>query len=121
MFLTGQLGRSGFGTFELGKPRSSFRGAVVTFAFAAEGQTNLVSFEGAHDPTIQEGAFRADCSSDASFLFQHIIAGFFTTAGSCTAVFISGDGAVAITCLVNGTTVATDPFSGLLFDAPYSY
>lgn len=122
MFITGQLGRSGFGKLELGKPRSLVGvGRVVTFSFAAEGKTNLVSFEAAHDPTVQEGTFNTDCSSSATFLMQHVVACFFTTAGSCTAVFISGDGAVAITCLVNGTTIATNPFAGFLFDAPYSY
>lgn len=121
MFMTGQLGRSGFGKFELGKPLSTFRGETILGEFSCAIAFDPVTFEAAHAPTVQEGSFSAAIHTTCAWTPSHSIAGVFSCSFAFTAVFISGDGAVAITCLVNGATIATNPFAGFLFDAPYSY
>lgn len=121
MFITGQLGRSGFGKFELGKPLSTFRGETVLGSFSCAVKFDPVAFEASHDPAIQNGAFSCDIHTTCAWVPSHSIAGVFSCSFAFTAVFISGDGAVAITCLVNGATIMTNPFAGFLFDAPYSY
>lgn len=141
MKLNGILGRSSLGTFELGKPYPARSGstlegsvsadgsATCTFdattpiegRFQADGTTPLVAWEASHDPGAIEFSFHAAGHSTCVFDGLVTVVGLFHADGICTVVWISGDGAVAITCLVNGTTVETHPFPTDLFDAPMSY
>ncbi len=124
MIIVGQLGRGMIGGFELGKPRdrSSLRGETILGTFACESSITNVTFEGNHGATVQLGSFECDIVESCGFVGVHKIRALFhCDFGITSVVWVSGTGAVAITCLVSGQTIMSTPFATFLFDAPYSY
>lgn len=124
MIIVGQLGRGAIGGFELGKPRdrSSVRGETILGTFACESAITNVTFGSNHGATVQQGSFECDIIETCSFTGRFKIRALFhCDFGITSVVFISGTGAVAITCLVSGQTVVSTPLATFLFDAPYSY
>jgi hypothetical protein len=128
MLISGKLGLSGLGAFELGKPKprgsgggGGGGGSTVYGDMRCDVGITLCVFEASHGPSVQEGDCHVDVTTTCTFVGQHKIRAFFQCDETVAVFWISGLGAVAITCLVDGSTAVSTPLSTFLFDAPYSY
>lgn len=130
MLISGKLGLSGLGAFELGKPKprgsgggggGGGGGSTIYGDMRCDVGIDLCVFSGSHGPGVQEGDCRVDIKTTCTFVGRHKITALFECDESITVFWISGLGAVAVTCLVDGSTLVSSPLATFLFDAPYSY